>query len=76
MAWCLRWAGVLVASVRNLAFLVLPKHWQAGKTGHSLLRRAGTRCRAWHCTTDRVLEQTAKQGRQGKQGGMDHAMGP
>lgn len=29
MGWCSQRVGVLVASVRNLAFLVLPKHWQA-----------------------------------------------
>lgn len=33
MAQCLQRAGVLVASVRNLAFLVLPEHWQGSRLG-------------------------------------------
>lgn len=70
MAQCLQRAGVLVASVRNLAFLVLPEHWQGSRLGHCLLRRL----QDWQTDSLRSGSQ-AGQGWQGRQGRMDLATG-
>lgn len=40
MAQCLQRAGVLVASVRNLAFLVLPEPWQGSRLGALFVEEA------------------------------------
>lgn len=70
MAWCLRRVGVLVASVRNLAFLVLPKHALAGR------QQTGRRC----LLSDARLTDSTRRGSQAgqaghRQGGMDLAIG-
>lgn len=73
MARCLQRVGVLVASVRNLAFLVLPEHWQGGRLGALFVEEA-----ARLADRQKVLEAVAKQGaqgRQGRQGRMDLAIG-